>query len=543
MKPESSLPPWVENVFASFNDIPRVEGDGKDGNYRAGGTLAVWPEPKPLPSGLAPVDAFQMQLLPNALAPWVNDISNRLQCPPDYVAVSAIAALGAVIGRRVGIKPQFKTDWVEVPNVWGAFIGRPGMMKSPAMQEALKPIHRLEAEAAKDNEVAQQAYANSLSAYKLRKEVQVNLEKTKLKNEAKGSDNKGAKFNVNLDIGEEPQEPTPIRYVTNDSSYEALGELLIGNPTGVLVERDELVSLLKQLDRDDQAVVRGFYLSGWSGTQPYTFDRIVRGHRHIDAVCISVLGNTQPARIGEYIRRAHAGGTGGDGLIQRFGLLVWPDAPLDWKDVDEYPDGRAREVAWQVYERASKLEISTLRALGASKGVFDSGPSFRFAEGAHSEFLGWRKDLEQRLRSGELSPALEGHLSKYRKLVPALALINHVADNDQSGAVSLESLIRALAFAEYLESHAKRVYGSALEGETSAAKAILTHIRRGDLQDWFTIREVHQPGWAHLTDHEQVEAGLRLLVDLDYLAPRAIAPGPQGGRPKIRYAINPKVLR
>jgi hypothetical protein len=501
------------------------------------------PSQSPCLAGLAPVDGFHIKFLPDALAPWVDDISNRLQCPPDYVAVSAIVALGAVIGRRVGIKPQFKTDWVEIPNVWGAFIGRPGMMKSPAMQEALKPIHRLEAEAAKDNEVAQQAYANSLSAYKLRKEVKVNLEKTMLKNEAKGSDNKGAKFNVNLDIGEEPQEPTPIRYVTNDSSYEALGELLIGNPTGVLVERDELVSLLKQLDRDDQAVARGFYLSGWSGTQPYTFDRIVRGHRHIDAVCISVLGNTQPARIGEYIRRAHAGGTGGDGLIQRFGLLVWPDAPLDWKDVDEYPDGRAREVAWQVYERASKLEISTLRALGASKGVFDSGPSFRFAEGAHSEFLGWRTDLEQRLRSGELSPALEGHLSKYRKLVPALALINHVADNDQSGAVSLESLIRALAFAEYLESHAKRVYGSALEGETSAAKAILTHIRRGDLQDWFTIREVHQPGWAHLTDHEQVEAGLRLLVDLDYLAPRAIAPGPQGGRPKIRYAINPKVLR
>jgi hypothetical protein len=29
-----------------------------------------------------------------------------------------------------------KTDWIEIPNVWGAFIGPPGMLKSPAMNEA-----------------------------------------------------------------------------------------------------------------------------------------------------------------------------------------------------------------------------------------------------------------------------------------------------------------------------------------------------------------------------------------------------------------------
>jgi hypothetical protein len=51
-------------------------------------------------------------LMPAALAPWIDDISNRLQCPPDYVAVAAITALGSLIGRRIGIKPQTKrTGW------------------------------------------------------------------------------------------------------------------------------------------------------------------------------------------------------------------------------------------------------------------------------------------------------------------------------------------------------------------------------------------------------------------------------------------------
>jgi len=36
----------------------------------------------------------------------------------------------------------------QIPNIWGAFIGRPGLLKSPAMGQALKPIHRLESEVA-----------------------------------------------------------------------------------------------------------------------------------------------------------------------------------------------------------------------------------------------------------------------------------------------------------------------------------------------------------------------------------------------------------
>ena len=131
----------------------------------------MWPDPKPIQGGLEPVDAFDINFMPAALGPWVDDISTRLQCPPDYVGVAAVTALGSLIGRRAGIKPQLRTDWTEIPNIWGGFIGRPGMLKSPAMGEALKPLHHLEAEAAKENAVAQEAYEVGLSAYKLRQQV------------------------------------------------------------------------------------------------------------------------------------------------------------------------------------------------------------------------------------------------------------------------------------------------------------------------------------------------------------------------------------
>jgi putative DNA primase/helicase len=205
-----------------------------------------------------------------------------------------MTALGAILGRKIAIKPQMKTDWIEIPNIWGAFIGPPGMLKSPAMNEALRPIHRLEAEAVRNNEIAQQAYSAGLDAFRLRKQVAAALAKEELKKTIKGDTHSRS---IDLELGERPQAPTPVRYRTNDTSYEALAELIANNPTGLLVERDELVSLLRHLDRNDQAVARGFFLTGWSGTQPYTLDRISRGTRHIEAVCISVLGNSQPARI------------------------------------------------------------------------------------------------------------------------------------------------------------------------------------------------------------------------------------------------------
>lgn len=497
-----------------------------------------WLTPKPIPSELARVDAFALEFLPERLAPWIDDIASRLQCPPDYPAITAMTALGAIVGRKIAIKPQMKTDWIEIPNVWGAFIGPPGMLKSPAMNEALRPIHRLEAEAVRNNEIAQQAYAAGLDAFRLRKQVATALAKEELKKTLKGGNHART---IDLELGEQPQEPTPVRYRTNDTSYEALAELIASNPTGMLVERDELVSLLRHLDRNDQAVARGFFLTGWSGTQPYTLDRISRGTRHVEAVCISVLGNSQPARIAEYVKRANSNANGGDGLLQRFGLLAWPDTCLEWKDMDRSPHSRAREDAWDVFDRLSKLDRRGAIALGARRGPCDSVPFFRLGAAAHDGFLNWRGDLERRLRTGKMAPALEAHLAKYRKLVPALALINHLVDNGQS-EISQQAMRKALAFSKYLESHARRLYGATNETERAAAQAILTKMRAGDLQDGFTAREVHQRDWSDLTDREQVQAGLDLLVELHYLAASSTATSERGGRPTITYMVNPRWL-
>jgi hypothetical protein len=491
----------------------------------------TWPEPEPLPSGAIPVDAFDFEFLPAALREWVKDISNRLQCPPDYVAVAAVAALGTLIGRRLGIRPQEKTDWLEIPNLWGMIIGPPGLMKSPAMEQALKPLHRLEIEAQDKNEKARLEYAKQFLTFKLKKDAKAQLAKEALK------ENPAAK--VDLEFGDEPQEPADTRYITNDSSYEALGELLIGNPAGILVERDEVVSLLKFLDAEENVTARGFYLTGWSGKQGYTFDRIGRGHRAVPAVCIGIVGNTQPAKIAEFIRRTNADGTGGDGLMQRFGLLVWPDPARTWSNVDEYPNAEAKEAAWKLFERASKIDLNEALRIGAAQDKYDPLPYLRFDADGLKEFNEWREKQEPAIRSGELSPAIEGHFAKYRKLVPVLALINHIADEYEAGAVSQQSVLRALAFTKYLESHAKRVYAAGIVAEVAAANAILRRIKRGDLADDFSARDIQRKDWSHLTEGHHITAGLDLLEDHHYVVAQNRPAGQKGGRPSAVYLINP----
>ena len=481
-----------------------------------------WPTPKPLPNGLLPVLEFDERLLPDSIAPWVADISRRMQCPADFVGVSAVTAMGAALGRKIGIRPQERTDWTEVPNLWGMIVGRPGLMKSPAMSEALKPLHRLEALARDDHAAAFKAHQLALEVFKIE---QAKARKAAM---AKGGDAEEALSGL-----VEPVEPNARRYIVNDTSYEALGAIMVGNPNGVLAFRDELVSLLRTLDREEFAAARGFFLTAWNGTSSYTFDRIIRGHQHIDAACLSLLGSTQPGRIADYIKRATRGGAGDDGLIQRFGLLVWPDVSPQWVEVDEYPDVAARSAAYEAFDR---LDRTTAEEVGAERGSFDTIPFLRLDDAASGLFREWHRELESRIRGGDLSPALESHLAKYRKLIPALSLLNHLADGGR-GPISYGAVVKAVAFGEYLESHARRAYSAGSEVEIAAAKAILRRIRSGDVQDGFTLRDIHQSHWANLTDHEQAKAGLELLVDLDRLVTKTEQ---TGGRPRITYLINPR---
>jgi hypothetical protein len=127
----------LRRALKSLTRTYESTGEGSVSHVNEAHSPQHWPVPKALPSGLLAVPQFDLAFLPNSVASWIADIADRMQCPLEYVAVPAIVALGAALGRKVAIRPQRRTDWLETPNLWGCVVGRPGAMKSPAATEAL----------------------------------------------------------------------------------------------------------------------------------------------------------------------------------------------------------------------------------------------------------------------------------------------------------------------------------------------------------------------------------------------------------------------
>lgn len=513
-----------------FNDLATHQGlDAVRRAIEAAATVSspVWLDPIPLSIGLPAVESFDLELLPDEFKAWIQDIVERMQCAPDYPAIGAMVALAAIVGRQIGIHPKRQDDWLVVPNLWGALVGRPGVLKTPALEEVLKPIKRFEVEAKNEFQLTQADAETYTAVQNARKK---HAQKAILEAVTKNAD----PYEVaRLSLSGEKDGLVRRRYIVNDSSVEKLGELLNENPNGLLVFRDELLGLLAALEKQGQEGARQFYLEAWNGNSRFTYDRIGRGTIDIEACCVSLLGSIQPGPLQKYLAT-----TADDGLMQRFQLAVWPDSTPDWCNVDRWPDQIAKDRAFAVFTRLNRL---TPLAIGGISGEDGSIPALRFSSDAQEEFDTWRAELEARLRKEDLHPAMEAVLAKYRSLIPALALLIHLADHPEGGQVSQTAVLKACAWGEYLEFHARRIYGTRINADLISAAQLAEKIQSGDLPERFTLRDVYRPQWSHLKHNKCAEAAIAVLVNHHWLRTESEPSGPSGGRPSVGYRVNPKV--
>src|SRR5690554_4223501 len=196
-----------------------------------------------------------LEALPSPLAAFVEDISTRQQCPPDYVAVTALCALSAVVGNKIKVCPKRHDNWAIVPNLWGAVVGGPASSKSPAVGAALAPLKDMERAAWREYEQEKSDYEAALKLS--------NIEAKQAEDNAKKLTKKGDKEGALAALregNEKPEEPTRRRLVVNDATIEKLGELLNENPNGLLLVRDELAGWLSKLSGEEGQGDRAFYL-------------------------------------------------------------------------------------------------------------------------------------------------------------------------------------------------------------------------------------------------------------------------------------------
>jgi hypothetical protein len=502
---------------------PQVDASGLFGPT---GGRDDWPEPMPLPT-LPAVPAFDLAWLPDAIRRHVADVAQRMQCPPDMPAVGALGALSAVIGRREFIMPKAHDTWTVFPNLWGMVVAPPGWKKSPALAAMLAPLHSLERDANREHEAA-------LADWVMAKE-RIALSNSAAKSAGMQALKKNPAAEV-TGLQAEPAEPVPRRYVVNNFSLEALVEVMIGNPNGVLAFGDELHGLLKMADKPGNEELHSFLLMGWNGDDSFTLDRIVRGRRYVDHVCLSILGGIQPGRLQEYLTEGGSGGAIGSGFMNRFQLVTWPDLPDDYTYIDRAPDLAAQDAYQRVFHRlAGGQEFPNLTVAG---DVHVEGGARHFDLEAQAVFQDWHEQIDRLCRSDTLPQVMISHLSKYPSLVASLALILAVAD-DVRGDVPVRHLNQAIQLAEYFRAHAERVFSCTTRPDTAHAHALLAKIRAGAVDDGFTARDIYRNEWSML-NREGTEKAIALLCDFDHL--ERMEPAQSGrGRPQgATYRINPK---
>ncbi|MBU2767831.1 DUF3987 domain-containing protein [Acidithiobacillus ferrivorans] len=523
-------------------DLTRVI-DPKEALDAVAVAATEWPIPERIGSDLPPVPQMAVEaLLPAPLAGYVMDAAHRMVAPPEFVAVSLLVSLGALIGARCGVRPKVLDDWIVVPNLWGALISPPSKKKSPSMTDGIKPLNRLSAQAREKYSTAMETYDAEVEHF----DVLMNTAKKAMGKAAESEfpdKMESARANIAALRDSKPQPPRLKRYTTNDATAEKIGELLMTSPQGLLTVRDELAGLLMSFDKSGHESDRAFYLEAWNGTDGHEIDRIGRGSLYIPNLALSVLGGIQPERLERYLDSA-AKDVGNDGLLARFQLMVWPDSlGFEWRD--GLPDKGLRDAVYKIFENLDDDDF--MAAWGAEPAdQFRRIPSFRLSAAAAAAFIAWDTKLQTEIMP--TCPAvLQEHFGKYEKLVAGLALILDMAERASIGGmigpIREGPMLRAIAWADFLSAHARRVYHLWMHPEVRAAQRLSEFLLQGKLPDPFTTADIQRKGWGGLGSPKQIVAALEFLESVGWIRPAPKPMGPTGGRPSTAWEVNPKIHR
>lgn len=453
-------------------------------------------------------------------AQWVRDAAEAKGAPPDYVVFSVISVLSSVIGNTRWVSPW--RGWVEPPVIWTMMIGLPSAGKSPAIDAALHSLRAAEAP-------LREAANRELKVWKEKAEVAKLAEAVWKKDvsEALKAGEEPPKRPSECDAGPPPHIP---RLVVNDATIERLGTILANQPRGTLQMRDELAGWLEGMARySGGGSDRPFWLEAYGG-RGYTVERMSREPLTIDRLTIAVMGGIQPDRLKTLLFKSDD-----DGLLARF-LPIWPEpAPLrrprSWGDED---------FLRRIIEKMLTLTLMTDEndqqrpfIVGFTDEARDLMDAFRL------DVRQWEQKADGLMLSfiGKL-PGLTARLSL------VLAFLEWAMEKaERPHNINVDNFGRAAHMVEaYIIPMARRAYADASTSaaERSARQLVQVICEQG----WsrFTTSDVLRLDRSGLSKKADLDPALEILGEGDVIRAVPVEAGPQGGRPKRLYAVNPTIL-
>ena len=358
-----------------------------------------------------------LTLLPAVLQDFTHAAAESLNVDVAFVLLPLLSSLGAAVGNSRSI--LLKRGFVQPPVIWTGIVGRGGARKSPAIELDCFAVMAHERELMQQNEQAAELYADELAGWESKK---------------------GKKSRC------KPDRPPFLTCTCDDLTIEVLADILVMNPRGVLVRKDELSHWLASFDQYKNA--RGSDISRWLSLHTAVSLAVDRRtdsrHYRIANPRVSISGGIQP----EILRRVLTPEFFERGLPARF-IFAFPPYRKDrWSEeiVTEELRSAVLELFAELWLLQSKDGKPVLLPLdGDAKAVF-------------IEF--YNRCGESADQSNKLGEAAWGKLSGYGA---RLALASQLAHNPQAQAVTGAVMEAACNCALWAGNESVRIYGALME--------------------------------------------------------------------------------
>lgn len=266
---------------------------------------------------------FPVEVLPEPIRGFVVAAAKSIGCDPSYLALPLLVALGAAIGNSRRI--ELKRGWSAPAILWGAIVGESGTAKSPAFKLVMRPIRERQGRALKRHAEEVKLFEADLARWE--KEI--------------------AAWKKDKSAGEDPPEkpvpPQAERYIVADTTIEALAPILLANPRGLILARDELAGWIGSFDRYAGKGKAGADSANWLpmfNAESIIVDRKTGLPRtiHVPDAAVCVIGGIQPGILQRALGDEHRE----SGLAARL-LLTWPPrTPKRWTEADIDPSAEAK---------------------------------------------------------------------------------------------------------------------------------------------------------------------------------------------------------
>lgn len=499
-----------------------IHDDIDNENFAAGGSEPGEPakpehpsqapqEPIDIFGSLSPRSALTPEMLPETIAGFAFDEAARMGVDPAMIAIPCLIACAAAIDDDIRIQPKAEdTEWTESARLWGAAVGEPGVMKTPSLNKAVKPLQLVEEEWRIEDAKLVKAYETAMEDYKYEK----------------AASDKARRNGEDCEEPPEPERPPNRRCVVNEMSMEGLAErILADNTRGVLVLYNELMALVGGFDayknngvKKDRAAALELFDGG-----PRNRD-LVRDTVWVPNWSACVLGGIQTDKLAKV-----APSLGDDGLLQRFLLFEVHTASMG---EDRKPDMDAiGEYQWLVHQ------LAHLRA--------DSAPIV-----LSSEAQEYRKELQRiafALKEEKALPAaFRGHANKLHGIFARLLLTLHLVETPHRRTDLLPVVSGATAkrardlMVKYLIPQALHLYWKFFGDDgVSDAQWIAGHIL-AHKHERVSERDLYRADKKYENDRPRLRRAIATLVEYNWLEP---IPAKRPGDKSTAWKVNPLVHR